>query len=151
MISTREELVLQAHQQFDALLALVEEAKSQRIDCFEGDVFAGLLGMGLTLVRLFVDNKGTGDTGPSLDTAAGAWKRLENLHPRRYVSIFGEMTIERTVYGTREKQKIQAAPLDAQLGLPDGDFSYLLQRWLQERCLDTDYAGSSRGWLRFSA
>jgi len=145
MISTHEELVLQAHQQFDALLALVEEAKSQRIDCFEGDVFAGLLCMGLTLVRLFVVNKGTGDAGPSLDTAAGVWKRLENLHPRRYVSIFGEMTIDRTVYGTREKQKLQAAPLDAQLGLPDGDFSYLLQSWLQERCLDSDYAGSIQG------
>ena len=145
MISTREELILQVHEQFNALLALAQEAKSQRIDCFEGDVFGGLLGLGLTLVRLFVATQGTGDAGPSLDTAAGTWKRLENLHPRRYVSIFGEMTIDRTVYGTREKQKIQAAPLDAQLGLPDGDFSYLLQGWLQERCLDTDYAGSIQG------
>jgi hypothetical protein len=145
MISTHEEFVLQAHQQFDALLALVEKAKGQRIDCVEGDVFGGLLGLGLTLVRLFVATQGTGDAGPSLDTAADTWKRLENLHPRRYVSIFGEMTIDRTVYGTREKQKIRAAPLDAQLGLPDGDFSYLLQRWLQERCLDTDYAGSIQG------
>jgi len=145
MISTHEEFVLQAHQQFDALLALVAEAKGQRIDCVEGDVFGGLLGLGLTLVRLFVGTQGTGDAGPSLDTAAGTWKRLENLHPRRYVSIFGAMAIDRTVYGTREKQKIQAAPLDAQLGLPDGDFSYLLQGWLQERCLDTDYAGSIQG------
>jgi hypothetical protein len=142
MISTHEEFVLQAHQQFDALLALVAEAKGQRIDCVEGDVFGGLLGLGLTLVRLFVGTQGTGDAGPSLDTAAGTWKRLENLHPRRYVSIFGAMAIDRTVYGTREKQKIQAAPLDAQLGLPDGDFSYLLQGWLQ---------GRSRGWPRFSA
>lgn len=145
MISTHEKFVLQAHQQFDALLALVEAAKGQRIDCVEGDVFGGLLGVGLTLVRLFVATQGTGDAGPSLDTATGTWKRLENLHPRRYVSIFGEMTIDRSVYGTREKQKIQAAPLDAQLGLPDGDFSYLLQSWLQERCLDTDYAGSVQG------
>jgi hypothetical protein len=145
MISTREVFVLQAHEQFDALLALVQEAKGQRIDCLEGDVFAGLLGLGLTLVRLFVDAQGTGDAGPSFDTSAGTWKRLENVHPRRYVSIFGELMIDRTVYGTREKQKIQAAPLDAQLGLPDGDFSYLLQSWLQERCLDTDYAGSIQG------
>jgi hypothetical protein len=136
MISTHEELVLQAHQQFDALLALVAEAKGQRLDCVEGDVFAGLLGLGLTLVRLFVTTQGTGDAGPALDTAAGTWQRLENLHPRRYVSIFGELTIDRTVYGTREKQKIQAAPLD---------FSYLLQSWLQERCLDTDYVGSIQG------
>ena len=82
MISTHEELVLQAHQQFDALLALVAEAKSQRIDCFEGDVFAGLLGLGLTLVRLFVVNKGTGDAGPSLDTATGTWKPANSHAPR---------------------------------------------------------------------
>src|ERR1700735_1386904 len=99
MISTREEFVLQAHQQFDALLALVEEAKGQRIDCVEGDVFGGLLGLGLALVRLFVATQGTGDAGPSLATAADTWKRLENVHSRRYVSIFGEMTIDRTVYG----------------------------------------------------
>jgi hypothetical protein len=145
MISTHEKFVLQAHQQFDALLALVEAAQGQRIDCVEGDVFGGLLGLGLTLMRQFVASKGTGDAGPSLDTATGVWKRLEHLHPRRYVSIFGELTIDRIVYGTREKQKIQAAPLDAQLGLPDGDFSYLLQGWLQERCLDTDYAGAIQG------
>ena len=81
MISTHEELVLQVHQQFEALLALVAEAKSQRIDRLEGDVFGRLLGMGLNLVRLFVSTQGTGDAGPSLDTAAGTWKRLENLHP----------------------------------------------------------------------
>ena len=61
------------------------------------------------------------------------------------MSIFGELTFDRTVYGTRAKQKIQAVPLDAQLGLPAGDFSYLLQSWLQERCLDTDYAEAVRG------
>ncbi len=112
MISIHEEFILQAQRQFDALLALVEAAQGQRIDCVEGDVFAGLLGLGLTLIRQFVASKGTGDAGPSLDTASGTWKRLENLHPRRYVSIFGELTIDRTVYGTREKQKLQAVPLE---------------------------------------
>ncbi len=86
MISIHEEFILQAQRQFDALLALVEAAQGQRIDCVEGDVFAGLLGLGLTLIRQFVASKGTGDAGPSLDTASGTWKRLENLHPRRYVS-----------------------------------------------------------------
>lgn len=145
MISTHENLVLQAHQQFDALLALVAQAKTQRLDRVEGDVFAGLLDLGLTLVRLFITTQGTGDAGPTLDTATGTWQRLKHVHPRRYVSIFGSLTIDRTVYGTRDKQKIQAAPLDAQLGLPDGDFSYLLQSWLQERCLDSDYAGAIQG------
>ena len=79
MISTREKLVLQAHRQFDALLALVEEAKSQRIDCFEGDVFGGLLGMGLTLLRLFVVKGVQSRTSihpRSLEQLAGSPSRL---------------------------------------------------------------------------
>jgi hypothetical protein len=145
MISTPEALVLQARRQFDALLALVEAAREERIDRVEGQLFSELLGLGLTLLRQFVAQHGSGDSGATLATATGTWKRLADLHPRRYVSIFGELTIERTVYGTRAQQKIQAVPLDAQLGLPDGDFSYLLQSWLQERCLDTNYAEAIRG------
>jgi hypothetical protein len=145
MFSTPEALILQARQQFDGLLALVEGAKHERIDRVEAKLFAELLGLGLTLLRQFVAQHGIGDAGPELATATGRWKRLENLHPRRYVSIFGELTFDRTAYGTRAKQKIQAVPLDAQLGLPDGDFSYLLQSWLQERCLDTDYVGAVQG------
>jgi hypothetical protein len=145
MLSSPETLVLQARQQFDALLAFVDQTKAQRLDRVENDLFAGLLELGLTLVGLYVAQHGTGDVGAALDTATATWQRLVDLHPRRYVSIFGALTIHRTVYGTRAKQKIQAAPLDAQLGLPDGDFSYLLQGWLQERCLDTDYAGAVQG------
>ena len=145
MVSSLEDLVLQAREQFETLLALVEGAGNERIDRVEGKVFVELLGLGLTLLRQFVAQHGTGDVGSTLATGTGTWKRLEDLPPRRYVSIFGELTFDRTVYGTRAKQKIQAVPLDAQLGLPDGDFSYLLQSWLQERCLDTDYAEAVRG------
>jgi hypothetical protein len=145
MISSSESLVVQARRQFEALLALVETAKHERIDRVEGKIFSELLSLGLTLLRQFVSQHGTGDAGATLATATGSWKRLPELHPRRYVSIFGELTFNRAVYGTRAKQKIQAVPLDAQLGLPEGDFSYLLQSWLQERCLDIDYAGAVQG------
>ena len=145
MVSSLEALVLQARQQFDDLLALVKDAGNERIDRVEGKIFVELLALGLTLLRQFVAQHGTGDAGPTRATATGTWKRLEDLHSRRYVSIFGELSIERTVYGTRAKQKIQDVPLDAQLGLPEGDFSYLLQGWLQERCLDTDYAEAVQG------
>jgi hypothetical protein len=145
MSSSPESLVVQARRQFDALLALVATASNERIDRVEDEIFGNLLRLGLTLMRQFVAQHGTGDAGPTLATPTGTWKRLEDLHSRRYVSIFGELTFDRTVYGTRAKQKIQAVPLDAQLGLPDSDFSYLLQSWLQERCLDTDYAGAVQG------
>jgi len=64
MISTPEALVLRARQQFDALLALVEAAKDERIDRVEGQIFAELLSLGLTLLRRFVAQHGTGDAGP---------------------------------------------------------------------------------------
>jgi hypothetical protein len=145
MISSSEGLVVQARRQFEALLALVEATKDERIDRVEGKLFGELLNLGLTLLGQYVAQHGTGDAGPTWATPAGTCKRLEDLHPRRYVSIFGEMSINRTVYGTRAKQKIRAVPLDARLGLPDGDFSYLLQSWLQELCLDLDYAGAGSG------
>jgi hypothetical protein len=145
MVSSPETLILQARQQFDGLLAWVEATRNERVDRVEGQIFTELLRLGLTLVRQYVAQHGSGDGGPTLVTQTGTWKRLEDLHSRRYVSIFGELSIDRAVYGTRAKQKIQAVPLDAQLGLPEGDFSYLLQRWLQERCLDCDYAESVRG------
>src|SRR6202161_3741595 len=98
MFSSPEALILQARQQFDGLLALVEDAKHERIDRVEAKLFAELLGLGLTLLRQFVAQQGTGDPGPELATATGTWKRLEGLHHRRYVSIFGELTVDRTAY-----------------------------------------------------
>jgi hypothetical protein len=44
-------------------------------------------------------------------------KRLPARHRRPYPSIFGDFSLERVVYGTREGQVIEAAPLEARLGL----------------------------------
>jgi hypothetical protein len=54
---------------------------------------------------------------------------------RRYVSIYGRLEISRYVYGTREGQEIQRVPLDARLGLPAGEISYVLEDWLERMCL----------------
>ena len=64
------------------------------------------------------------DQIPTLTVEGRTFQRLDALHDRRYVSIFGELVIRRTVYGTRETQKHEVVPLDANLNLPDGDFSY---------------------------
>jgi hypothetical protein len=69
-------------------------------------------------------------------------RRLEELHDRRYVSVFGELIIRRYVYGTRETQKHEVVPADALLGLPQADFSHLLQEWDQSFCVQNSYAES---------
>lgn len=80
---------------------------------------------------------GTGDLGESLTLPTGQpVQRLEELHSRRYVSIFGEFRLERAVYGSREGQALQFVPLDNRLQLPQSVFSYLLQDWDQALAME---------------
>ena len=67
-------------------------------------------------------------------------KRLPQPHYRPYQSIFGDFVLERVVYGTREGQRIEAAPLDARLGLPEDRCSYLLRDWNQALVVEHPYA-----------
>ncbi len=98
------------------------------MDEVETDLFSGLLKLGGALLEEFVDRSGDGDLGEQLvDDEQHVVRRLPEKHGRRYLWIFGELTFQRFVYGTREGQKIEAVPLDAQLGLPNGEFSYVLE------------------------
>jgi hypothetical protein len=84
----------------------------------------------------------TGDLGPTLEHQGRPLRRLDEPHDRRYVSVFGELTIPRTVYGTRKTQKHEVVPLDALLSLPERDTSYLLQEWDQAFCVQNSHAKS---------
>jgi hypothetical protein len=63
--------------------------------------------------------------------------RLDQTRTRPYLSIFGAIDIERTCYG---KDHPEAFPLDAQLHLPQRQYSYLLQRWLGLFVVDDAHA-----------
>lgn len=143
MIMTPEQAALKAHDQFDALSQFVQQAAQDglRIDTVERELFRQLLGLGHTLLSAFVAVQGDGDLGPQAETPGGRTvQRLPQRHDRRYVAIFGELIIERVVYGTREGQKIEHVPLDERLGLPEGAFSYVLEDWSQRLCLKESFA-----------
>src|SRR5262245_11525353 len=55
------------------------------------------------------------------------------------------MTIQRRVYARREGQKVEQAPLDVRLGLPAGEFSYVLEDWLQRLCVKESFGEAVRG------
>jgi hypothetical protein len=143
-----EQAILKARGQFDEIVDLVRQAADlgERIDVVERDLMRHLLALGHSLLTAYVAQRGDGDCGPEIATAEGATaRRLPEIHDRRYVSIFGELTIRRVVYGSREGQRIERAPLDERLGLPEGDFSYVLEDWAQRLCLKESFAeaGSS--------
>jgi hypothetical protein len=144
MIMSQEQEILKAQAQFDQIAELVRRSTrdGRRIDEVEGDLWRSLLQMGLTLLEGFVEGHGDGDVGATLDHQGRALNRLGALHGRRYVSVFGELIIERYVYGTRETQKHEVVPLDAVLGLPESDSSYLLQEWDQSFCVQNSYESS---------
>ncbi len=143
MIMNQEQALLKAQAQLDQLIESVHSAVggSRRIDQVERDLTAQLLDLGLTLLNLFVAHHGDGDLGATAETVEGPTvQRLPRAHDRRYVSIFGELAIPRVVYGTREGQKIERAPLDETLGLPEGDFSYVVEDWVQRFSLKGSFA-----------
>jgi hypothetical protein len=147
MILTQEQAFLKAEKQLQELMASVRQAadQGQRIDPVERSVLEQLLQVGLSLLSAFVARHGDGDVGETTVASDGETvRRLDEPHERRYVSIFGELTIRRFVYGSREGQKIVAVPLDARLGLPAGDFSYVLEDWVQRFGVQDSFAEAGR-------
>lgn len=103
----------------------------------EKAIWEQVLKIGREALKLVLDLHGNGDRGEEVELPDGrVLQRLEKEHRRRYVSIFGEFTLFRVVYGSREGQKIELVPLDNRLQLPESPFSYLLQDWDQSFCVE---------------
>ncbi len=141
MIMTQEQAFLKANTQLEALKDLVQQAHAagERIDQVERGLLKQLLELGHLLLTAFVAAAGDGDEGPTAPGDDGRTLPRLEPHQRRYVSIFGEVVIRRFVYGLRQGQKLQA-PLDARLGLPAGDFSYVLEDWVQRFGVQDSFA-----------
>ena len=106
----------------------------------ERGLWSRLLRLGHDVQARYFAWVGDGDCGKTLTLADGrAVKRLPEPHGRPDRSIFGDFALARVVYGTREGQPIEAAPLDARLGLPEGKFSYLLHDWDQALAVENPY------------
>jgi hypothetical protein len=146
MILAQEQAFLKGQTQFNQIVAFVRQAShdGQPMHRVELNLWEQLRRLGLLLLGAHVTGQGTGDLGPTLDHQGQTLRRLEQTHDRRYVSIFGELSIRRHVYGTRETQKHEVVPLDARLELPDSEFSYVLQDWDQNLCVKGPY-GEARG------
>lgn len=140
------------------LLAILKEMQAATLETaqegtpiheFERLVWQQVLRIGRTMFDQFLAYLGTGDLGESITLPDGReCQRLEELHNRRYVSIFGEFQLKRTAYGSREGQKIDFVPLDNRLQLPEGAFSYLLQDWDQSLCVEEAFSQASSTMAR---
>jgi len=108
------------------------------------EVEEGLWDLALQIGRqslgAFLASHGNGDLGETVTLPDGReLRRLEELHARRYVSIFGTFTLQRTAYGSREGQILEFVPLDNRLQLPQSVFSYVLQDWDQSLAMEQPF------------
>ena len=105
----------------------------------ERHLFQEMLALGAQLLEAFLKLVGPGDLGEEVTLEEGQTvKRWPEQHERRLLTVFGEFRLLRWVYGIRPGQKIELAPTDQRLQLPNGDLSYLLQEW--DQLLGTEQA-----------
>jgi hypothetical protein len=122
----------------DALQAALRDG--QALHRVEEKLWELTLQVGHQSVGAFLASHGSGDLGPTLTLPDGRQaERLEQLHRRRYVSIFGAFQLQRTAYGSREGQAVEFVPLDNRLQLPQSVFSYLLQDWDQSLAMEQPF------------
>jgi hypothetical protein len=143
---TQEELFIKAQSQFDALLqATKQHTQDQtRSDQAERDLFQRLHEIGHTTLSAFIAGAGDGDEGESIDIDGKTWQRSNETHRRVYHSIFGELEIHRYVYAQGAKKKTYSG-VDARLGLPRGEYSYVLEDWLEQGCVKNSFAEGVTG------
>jgi hypothetical protein len=135
----RRELLNKARE----MVNFIEEAHKSGLAAHvvEAAVFRQVIEMGRRAMGMFFVLCGDGDEGEEITLAEGQpVRRLDELHKREYLSVFGLYELMRVVYGTREGQKIEHVPLDAKLNLPESKFSYLLQDWDQSLIVESPYA-----------
>lgn len=116
----------EARQEFNAILEfIIQSARSQEIHQVEESLHRMLLRLGRLLLEVFILAVGTGKLGEVLVTKEGEVYRYLRDSTRKYMSIFGEITISRAYYAKEGRQGFH--PLDSRLNLPRRKYSYPLQ------------------------
>jgi hypothetical protein len=136
-----EEKIAGAQTEFNKVLEFVTtEAHVQELHSVEGEIFRMLLRLGRILLELFLCSVGTGRLGRTVTTEDGSVLVYRRESSRRYLSIFGEVTILRAYYLKDGRKGV--FPLDAQLNLPKRKYSHLLQKWMTLWGVRTTYEGA---------
>lgn len=133
-----QKIVEQAYEVVEMVESAYQEGTA--IHEVEQGLFRKLLEMGYQALGWLFELHGPCDLGERVKLSDGrVVKRLAQLHDRAYQSVFGAYELQRSVYGSREGQKLEYIPLDVRLQLPKSKFSYLLQDWDQSLAVEGTY------------
>lgn len=114
----------------------------------EETAFGDLLEVGRQMIAGYIEEQAEDIPRPkTIEHGGKTLRRLRKQRRRPYMSAFGPTPFRRDVYATRETQRQEVVPLDAKLGMPEGNTSYLLQKWSGTKCVKESYK-ESRASLR---
>jgi hypothetical protein len=139
-----EQIVVEGKQIFDMIFNYINtEESNKEIHAVEGDLFS----MAMMLFRNLLTNV-IARRSNELHNDHDSIKNDLNLpshgsKTRKYTSIFGDIEIKRSYYW--EKGREGVFPLDQELNLPESNYSYLLQKWVQSGVADTPYNQATKG------
>jgi hypothetical protein len=95
----------------------------------EQAIFVRVMQIGLTAMKCYFAQIGTGDVGETICLPGGmVLQRANDLRGRDYFSVFGKFKVPRSYYHCEGESGV--FPLDAQADFPERCYSYLLQEWM---------------------
>jgi hypothetical protein len=107
--------------EFTQILEFVQKAfdEGSTAQDVESGLWQRMLNLDRRVYQAWLELFGDGDAGQRIVLKDGREvRRLADLHRREIRNLFGLFELMRTVYGTREVQKIEAVPFDVRLQLP---------------------------------
>jgi len=132
MIIEIEDRFCKAAKVFSTLLDKVQcgAQRGDAVHVVKEMTFSDLMEVGRQTVAAFIEEQKADIPRPEeIEYEGKTVQRLPEPRVREYVSAFGPTPFARDVYATRETQRQEVVPLDAKLGMPESDTSYLLQKW----------------------
>jgi hypothetical protein len=135
---------------FSEVLNKVQRAaeRGDAVHEVEEMTWSGLIETGREMIIAYIKEQGEELPRPEVIEHEGkTLQRLPEQRTRQYVSAFGPTPFRRDVYATRETQRQEVVPLDAKLGMPESDTSYLLQKWSGMQFVKESYKESQNTLL----
>ena len=144
MIIEIEDRFCKAAKVFSKLLDKVQSAakRGNAVHEVEEMTFIDLMETGETIAAFIEEQKEAIPRPEKIEQEGKTLQRLPEPRVREYVSAFGPTPFARDVYATRETQRQEVVPLDAKLGMPESDTSYLLQKWSGAQFVKESYKES---------
>jgi hypothetical protein len=145
MIIEVEDRFCKVAKAFSEVLSKLQRAaeRGDAVHEVEETTWSGLIETGREMIVAYIKKQEEGVPRPKVIEHDGkTLHRLSRRRRRPYVSAFGAAPFWRDVYAQRETQRQEVVPLDAKLGMPEGNTSYLLQNWSGTKCVKESYQES---------